>query len=125
MTNIPVPSLKTKESEAPRTSKILSGLTPKRLGSGGLKLGGGENEEEEEEESPRFSFSLVPTEVEVEVEELSDGLEVARIEMEALGVLVLGSCLKNGVDDKFRAPAIFPSGFRSAACLWQLKRLCT
>lgn len=86
-------------------------------------MGGGENEEEDEEENPRFSFSLVPTEV--EVEELSDGPEVARIETEVFGVLVLGSCLKNRVDDKFRAPAIFPPGFRPAVSLRQLERLGT
>lgn len=68
-------------------------------------MGGGENEEDEDE-NPRFSSCLVPTEV--EVEELSDCWEVARIEMEVFWVLVPGSCLKNRVDDKFRAPAMFP-----------------
>ena len=38
-----MPRRKNKAREAPRISKILSGLIEKAFGSGGLKLGGGEN----------------------------------------------------------------------------------
>lgn len=38
----PVPNRNTRDREAPRISKVLSGLIPNRFGSGGLKFAGAE-----------------------------------------------------------------------------------
>lgn len=73
-TKTPVAKRKTKGSKAPNISPVLSGLTAKRLGSGGLKLRGGENDDVDEAgESDTGScccWVVVLTELEVEVEEV-------------------------------------------------------
>jgi len=70
----PVPKRKRKGRKAPSTSTVLSGLIAKRLGSGGLKLGGGAivtDEDEAEEEPEVGSSGLLLTEVEEEVSDMA------------------------------------------------------
>ncbi|KAJ1419552.1 hypothetical protein SESBI_15114 [Sesbania bispinosa] len=84
----PVAKRKNKGSAAPKTSPDLSGLTAKRLGSGGLKLGGGANDTEEEGEASDIGGSCSVL-TEVEVEGVSD--------MALMQTLLLGSFLGNEI----------------------------
>lgn len=83
-TKTPVPKRKNKAREAVKTSHLLSGLTPKRCGTGGLKSGGGakvtddDDDDDGEEESP---WSLV---------EVVRGGEVSEEFVDALMVVILG-----------------------------------
>jgi len=87
-TKIPVAKRKSKGSAAPSTSPILSGLMAKRLGSGGLKLGGG----------------AIVTDEEVE-EEVSD---MTRMQKLLLGALLLGKQIypETGNWERLKAEAI-------------------
>lgn len=96
-TNAPVPTRKIKASEAPKISKILSGLTENGLGFGGLKFGGGEIEGPD-------GFSLL-TEVEAVgvSEDWADNFTVKFLFIAALGgknVLNIGGAAE------LRMPAI-------------------
>jgi len=73
-TKTPVAKRKRRGSSAPNTSPVLSGLMAKRLGSGGLKLGGGAivtDEDEAEEESDVGCSCWLLTEVEEEVSDMA------------------------------------------------------
>ena len=103
-TKTPVPSRKNKGIEAPKTSHVLSGLTPNRFGSGGLKPGGAVNvtdDDDDDDERPCFCSSLMPTEV-LESEEL----DVALTESVVLGVLRSGSGLRSEGGARLRAVAM-------------------
>jgi hypothetical protein len=100
-TKTPVPSRKNKAIEAPKTSHVLSGLTPNRFGSGGLKPGGAANVADDDDERPCFCSSLVLTEV-LESEEL----DVALTESVVLGVLRSGSGLRSEGGARLRAVAM-------------------
>lgn len=103
-TKTPVPSRKNKAIEAPKTSHVLSGLTPNRFGSGGLKPGGTANvtdDDDDDDERPCFCSSLVLTEV-LESEEL----DVALMESVVLGVLRSGSGLRSEGGARLRAVAM-------------------
>lgn len=80
----------------------MSGLTPNRFGSGGLKSGGGANVTDDER--PCVCSSLVLTEV--EVIGVSEELDVALTETVLLGVLRKGNVLRIGVCGRLRAVAM-------------------
>ena len=102
-TKTPVPRRKNKPREAVKTSHLLSGLTPKRCGTGGLKSGGGAKvtDDDGEEESP---WSLVEVVRGGEVsEELVDALMVVVI----LGILRYESGLRSEIGgERLRAVAM-------------------
>lgn len=73
-TKTPVPKRKSNPIEAPKTSKSFPGLTAKRCGSGGLKLGGAVN--------TTGSLDLVETEAESEgSEEALTMIRVLRVDL--------------------------------------------
>jgi hypothetical protein len=100
----PVPSRKNNAREAPKTSHVLSGLTPNRFGSGGLKPGGAANvtDDDDDGERPCFCSSSVLTEV-LESEELG----VALTETVVLCIFRSGNGLRrSGGDERLRAVAM-------------------
>lgn len=103
-TKTPVPSRKNNAREAPKTSHVLSGLTPNRFGSGGLKPGGAANVTDDDDgERLCFCSSSVLTETEVlESEELG----VALTETVVLFVFRSGNGLRTGGGERLRAVAM-------------------
>lgn len=84
-------------------SHVLSGLTPNRFGSGGLKSGGGTNVTDDDERPCFCSCSVV---TEVEVSGVSDELDAALMETMLLGALRNGSVLRSGLCGRLRAVAM-------------------
>ena len=85
----PVAKRRSKGRMAPNTSPVLSGLTPKRLGSGGLKFGGGANVTDDDDDEGDEEASVLTEVEEEEEEDVSDMALMQRL------LLLLGTFLGN------------------------------